>query len=231
MAMQWLTNNAGLKIASLALATAVWFFVRSVTSDSRVIEGVPLEFKVRPGFAILQESDSTLKVTVRGTREDVRPVSRQDLSASVELTHDERTGEIAIKLTPRLVRHSRRVQVTEIEPSEVTVKIDQLLERELPVQPQFAGELPPGVAIERVLTNPDVVRLKGPKTLLDSLSGAATLPIDLTGRRTSFRERVELSPLPFPSAPSQRQWVEMDVRIGLAPSVDSHAARGLEGNP
>lgn len=229
MSLQWMTNNARLKIASLALATAVWFFVRGVTSDLRVIDGVPLEFKVRPGFTILQESEATLKVTVRGTREDVRPVSRQDLSASIDLTDDERLGEVTVKLAPRLIRHSRRIQVADIEPSEVTVKIDQLVERELTVQPQFTGELLPGVAVERVLTKPEVVKLKGPQTLLDGLGGAATLPIDLTGRRTSFRERVELAP--FSSASLQRQWVEVDVRISLAPSVDSGAGRGVEGKP
>lgn len=231
MSMQWLTRNVGLKMISLVLATAIWFFVKSVTSDSRVIDGVPLEFKVKPGFTILQGSDATLKVTVRGTREDVRPVSRQDFSASIDLTSSERTGGITIKLTPRLIRQPRRVQVVEIEPSEVTVNIDQLVERELPVQPQFTGELPSTVTVERVLTKPESVKLKGPKTVLDSFSGAATLPIDLTGRRTSFRERVELTPLPFASAFSARQWVEVDVRIGPAPSVDSGAGRGVEGRP
>jgi YbbR domain-containing protein len=231
MAVHWLTHNKRLKAASLALATAVWFFVRSVTSDSRVIEGVPLEFKVKPGFTILQESDSFLNVTVRGTREDVRPVSRQDLSASVDLTGGERTGEITVKLTPRLIRQPRRVQVVDIQPAEVTVNIDQLVEREFRVQPQFAGELPPAVTIERVLATPESVKLKGPKTVLDSLSVAATLPIDLTGRHTSFRERVELTPLALAIGSSQRQWVEVDVRIGPAPSVDTGAGRGVEGKP
>lgn len=231
MSMQWLTNNAQLKIVSLGLATTVWFFVRGVTSDSRVIEGVPLEFKLKPGSTILQGSDLTLKVTVRGTREDVRPITRQDLSASIDLTGDDRTGEVAIKLAPRLIRQPRRVQVVEIEPAEVTVNIDQLVERELPVQPQFTGELPPGVTLERVLAKPETVKLKGPKTLLDTLNGAATLPIDLTGRHTSFRERVELTSLPLASTSAPRQWVEVDVRIGSGPSVDSGSGRGPGGKP
>ena len=228
MRFQWLASNSGLKLISLVLATAVWFFVKNVTSDWRVIQGVPLEIKVKPDLTVLQTSVSTLNVTVRGTREDVRQASRQDLSAVVDLTHDDRTGEMTIKLGPRSIRHSRRVQIADVEPSEVVVNIDQLVEREVPVRPQFTGELPSSVVVERVLTAPDSVKLKGPKTVLDTLTSVATLPIDLTGRRTSFRERVEVAPLPF--GPGQRHWVEVDVRIGLAP-VDSNTSHGVEGKP
>ena len=231
MGTQWLTKDAGLKAISLLLATAIWFFVRGVTSDSRVIDGVPLEIRVKPDLAILQESASNLTVTVRGTRDDVRQVSRQDLSAAVDLTHDETNGEITVHLGGRSIRHSRRVQVTEVDPSEITVNIDRLIERELPVQPQLSGELPPSVAVERVATTPETVRLKGPKTVLDGLNSVATLPIDLTNRRTSFRERVDLAAPPSVSEVSLRRWVEVDVRIGPSPPVDSGASRGVQGTP
>ena len=53
------------------------------------------------------------------------------------------------------------------------------------------------------------------------MTSVSTLPIDVTGRRTSFRERVELAPLAFPEGLTQRHWVEVDVRIGAGHSVDS----------
>jgi YbbR domain-containing protein len=153
------------------------------------------------------------------------------LSALVDLTRDERRGLIAIKLTPRMVRHSRRVQVTEIDPSEVVANLDEMVSRELPVEPQFAGELASGLAIERVVTKPEVIEAKGPKTSLNKVSKITTLPIDVTGRHTSFRERVELTPLQIPESMAQRHWVEVDVRIGPASSVDTVPGRGVEHKP
>jgi YbbR domain-containing protein len=229
--MRWLRSNPGLKIIALLLAVCTWVFVKGITSDWRTINGVPLEVRVKPGLTALRTSVSTVNVTVRGTREDVRQVSRQDLSAVVDLTGEPQRGLIAVALTPRDVRHSRRVQVTQIEPSEVTINVDEMIDRELPVQPQFTGELPPGLAIERVVTKPDQVEVKGPKTVLSKLSGIATLPIDVTGRRTSFRERVELTPLQVPEGLSERRWVEVDVRIGLAGSIDTAPGRGVEEKP
>jgi YbbR domain-containing protein len=229
--MGWLSNNAGLKVVSLVLAICAWFFVKGITSDWRTINGVPLEVKAKAGLTVLQTSASTVNVTVRGTREDVRQVSVQDLSAVVDLTHDDRRGAITVRLSPLSVRHSRRVQVTDVDPADVTVNVDEMIERELPVQPQFGGELPPNLSVERVITEPETVKVKGPRTLLTGMTAIPTLPIDVTGRRTSFRERVELTPLAFPEGLSQRHWVEVDVRVGTGRSVDVTPGRNVEQRP
>jgi YbbR domain-containing protein len=229
--MGWISHNAGLKIVSLVLAICAWFFVKGITSDWRPINGVPLEIKAKPGLTVLATSAATVNVTVRGTREDVRQASRQDLSAVVDLTGDDRRGPITIRLSPSSVRHGPRVQVTEVDPGEVTVNVDEMIERDLPVQPQFGGELPPNLSVERVITQPETVKVKGPKTLLNGMANIATLPIDVTGRRTSFRERVELTPLAFPEGLAQRHWVEVDVRIGAGRSVDTMPGRGVEQRP
>jgi YbbR domain-containing protein len=229
--MGWISNNAALKVVSLVLALCAWFFVKGITSDWRTIDGVPLEVKAKAGLTVLQTSAATVNVTVRGTREDVRQVSRQDLSAVVDLTSDERRGPITVRLSPSSVRHSRRVQVIEIDPADVTVNVDEMIVRDLPVQPQFGGELPPNLSVERVITQPETVKVKGPKTLLSGMANIATLPIDVTGRRTSFRERVELTPLAFPEGLAQRHWVEVDVRIGTGRSIDTVPERSVEQRP
>ncbi|HXI83909.1 MAG TPA: CdaR family protein [Verrucomicrobiae bacterium] len=229
--MGWISNNAGLKVASLVLATCAWFFVKGITSDRRPINGVPLEVKVKTGLTVLATSTATVNVTVRGTREDVRQVSRQDLSAVVDLTRTNQLGSITMRLSPSSVRHPPRVQVTEVDPAEVTVNVDEMIERNLPVQPQLGGELPPNLSVERVITQPETVKVRGPKTLLSGMANITTLPIDVTGRHTSFRERVELTPLAFPERLAQRHWVEVDVRIGVGRSVDTTPGRGIEQRP
>ena len=229
--MGWISNNATLKVVSLVLAIFTWFFVQRITSDWRTINDVPLEVKAKAGLTVLQTSASTVNVTVRGTREDVRQVSLQDLSAVVDLTGDEHRGQITVHLSPSSVRASRRVRVIEIVPAEVTINVDEMIERDLPVKPQLGGELPPNLSVERVITEPETVKVKGPKTLLKRMASIATLPIDVTGRRTSFRERVELTPLAFPEGLAQRHWVEVDVRIGAGRSVDTAPGRGVQEGP
>jgi YbbR domain-containing protein len=229
--MRWLTTNTGLKVVSLILATVTWYFVRSITNDTRTMEGVPLDIKVKPGTSLLSASARQVNVVVSGTREDVRQVYRYDLSAVLDLSREDRTGELDVPLGVRAVRHPSRVQVVQVAPSSITVRIDQLVERELTVKPDITGELPSGFVIERILVRPQNVPVKGPKLLLDKLTAMDTLPIDVTGRRTSFREWVDLALTDPNIAPTQRRWVEVDVRIAESPAVDSGSGAGVQKRP
>jgi len=56
-----------------------------------------------------------------------------------------------------------------------------MIERELPVQPLFSGELPPNLSVERVVIEPKTIRERGPKTLLNSMASVSTLPVDVHG--------------------------------------------------
>lgn len=123
--MAWISSNAGLKLIALALALVTWFFVRAITSDSRTIERVPLEFRLRPGVTKQQASVETVNIVVRGTREDVRQMTRNELWAVIDLTRETRTGLLPFRLEPRDVHHPRHIQVVEVSPSEVTVRLTE----------------------------------------------------------------------------------------------------------
>ena len=210
----WLTTNTSLKIVALILAVIAWFFVRGITSETRTLENIPLEIQVKPGLTLLQASASTVTVVVRGTREDIRQVTRAEIAALLNLTYENRPGTHTVHLSPKIIRHPPRVQVVQVAPANVTVRADEIAERELAVVPLLAGELAAGLTIERTNIVPAQVRVRGPKSLLDTMRSIETLPIDLTARRVSFREWVHLA-LPDPSLKTVKQsWIEADVRIG-----------------
>ena len=208
-------KNHGLKIVALALAVMTWIFVKTITSESRLIENVPLEIQVKPGMSVMQSGVNTVSITLNGTRADVRQVQQNELRAVLDLTREKTIGkDISVQLDRKTIKHPPRVRVVEVVPAQVTVRIDQMIEKELPVQPQVTGEPMTGYGIERVLIRPQSVRKKGLKSQLDKLSGIETLPVDLTGRRASFREWVELAPLDPNTGPKDRRWVDVDVRMG-----------------
>jgi len=120
---RWLSSPTGLKVVSVVLATVTWTFVRAITSDSRLVEGVPLEVRVKQGMIVTSVSANTVNVTVRGATEDLRMASRNELYAVLDLANEEGAGTIRVPLGPKAVRHPRRVQVVAVEPSEVTVRV------------------------------------------------------------------------------------------------------------
>ena len=118
----WLRSNWVLKVTSLLLAMVTWFFVKAVTSDSRLVEGVPLEVRVKPGL-VADTSAKTVNVTVRGTTEDIRLASRNELYAVLDLTHEDKPGAFTATLSTKAIRHPRRVQVVAVEPANVNVRL------------------------------------------------------------------------------------------------------------
>ena len=88
-----------------------------------------------------------------------------------------------------------------------------MMERNLDVRLVLTGQLPAGYEIERTNVVPRIVRIKGPKTLVESLAVVETLPIDLTDRRVSFHERVDLALPDTDLVPINHARVEADVRI------------------
>ena len=223
-------KNFGLKIVAVTLAVMTWFFVKTITSQTRVIEDVPLDVRVKPGMSLMQSGANTVSVTLSGTREDVRQVQHGDLRAALDLTHEETIGkDLTVRLSPKMIKHPPRVRVVEVVPLEVTVRIDQMIDKELPVQSQLMGEPMAGYGVERVLIRPQSVRMKGLKSQLDKLVGIETLPVDLTGRRASFREWVELAPLEPNAGPKDRRWVEVDVRLAETKPGEATSHTGVQG--
>jgi YbbR domain-containing protein len=214
----WLRSNTSLKLVAVIVAIVMWIFVHGITSETRFIEDVPLTIRIKPGLSLIHQGTARVAVTLRGTREDVRQVQRGDLAAVLDLSHEDRVGQdLPLRLTPKMVKHPPHVRVAEVAPASVTVRIDQIVEQEFTVQPQLTGEPMPGYSVERVLVRPVKVRLKGPKSQFGSGATVETLPVDLTSRRASFREWVELQPFDPNAGPKERRWVEVDVRLTDTP--------------
>ncbi|MEI8315595.1 MAG: CdaR family protein [Verrucomicrobiota bacterium] len=125
---QRLISNNGLKIVALVAAVFIWLFVKAVTSDSRTMDGVPLEVKAPPGMTATYVTPRSVNVTVRGTTEDLRQSSRAELFAVVDLQREGRIGRVMAPITLRDIRHPRRIQVIAVEPTNAIVRLEKAVE-------------------------------------------------------------------------------------------------------
>ena len=125
---QWLISNNGLKVVALVAASFIWIFVKAVTSDSRTVNGVPLEIKAPPGMTATYAMPRSVNVTVRGTTEDLRQASRYELFAVVDLQHEALSGRVTVPITLRDIRHPPRIQVVAVEPTNAVVRLEKSVE-------------------------------------------------------------------------------------------------------
>lgn len=210
---EWFRHNWRLKLVALVLAVLIWMFVNGMTNDRRVLQAIPLEVRTRPGVTLLQQTPLMVDVVVRGTREDIRQISRDDLLAVLDLSNEERTGELERRLGTGSVRHPRWVQPVEVVPGRATVVVDEMAEQDIDIEPQLTGQPARGFELAAVEVDPPVVRVVGPRSRLAALQEIQTLPIDLAGHTMDFQERVELNPDGLADVSLQRRWVELQIRI------------------
>lgn len=215
---RWLQHNGKLKLLALALACFTWGFVNGITNDQRLISDIPLTISVAPNQVLETQSVSRINLTVKGTRDDVRRLSRIEISATINLTDQNRTGEWNVPITPQVISGlPTYVQIAEISPEFVTIRVDDLALHEVPVKESLVGELAAGFRVDRAFVSPRRVNIRGPKTYVDGLQIINTKPIEVTGRRSSFRDRTEVETPPGRGVTVEPRWVDVDVRITEAP--------------
>lgn len=211
--MSWLLHNWRLKLAALVLGATTWWFVSSITNDRRVLQAVPVEVRTRDNVLVLEQSTSLADVEVRGTRNDVRQIQRDDLLVVVDLSRESRRGEISCRLGPSNVQHPRWVQPVTVQPGRLTVVLDDVITRDLPVHVPVEGQPAPGYRLERIVVFPEKIPVRGPRSRVEDHPRLTTTSVSLHHRRASFRERVELTLDPLTDLPLPRRWVEVDVQI------------------
>ncbi len=78
------------------------------------------------------------------------------------------------------------VRILEITPRSLTLHLEPVVEREVPVEARFEGEPPAGFARGAVTVMPDRVRVRGPESHINAVERAFTETISLAGRRETL---------------------------------------------
>ena len=178
-----LTSNGRLKLAALGLALFLWVLVQVGNPSQRDLL-VPVEIRLDdPGWVVMEDPvPDTVRVYFRGPQSEIFGITGFDLiSVTVPITEmsDE---EMVIQLQPEWVSVAgyRGVQVEDIVPDVINVRLDRRSTRTLPVRVRTRGSLPERLALASapVLT-PDRVRVSGPASLVDGLDTLDIVPVFL----------------------------------------------------
>jgi hypothetical protein len=172
-------SNLNLKILSLIIAVLLWFFV---IGESKTEQGmdIPVEFKGIPeAVTIVNDVPATIHVRVKGSTTLLRPLSDKPPILSIDLAAA-KIGENIILLDKKYLKNlPLGVDVVDISPVSITVVLDRIVERRLPIEVATTGALPPGYILSRLEAIPQTVVVRGTRTYLEDLDRIVTKPIDL----------------------------------------------------
>jgi len=156
-----LRRNFGLKLLSLALAVAAWAYFHfsaapGITAHFDEQLTVPLVVTgLRPGF-VARYTDKTALVTIDLPRNGA-DVKSDQVQAVLDLsTHpDPGVFNVPVEII------APNVQIHSLTPASVTLTLDRLEERTVPVAIDYTGDTHGGVVVESAEVNPSVVTIRG----------------------------------------------------------------------
>jgi YbbR domain-containing protein len=183
--------NLGLKATSVAVATLLWV---SVASEDVVERGlrVPLELQNLPSTVeMVEPPPESVDVRVRGRSDALSRITTGELVAVIDLSAAA-PGRRLFQLSPDRVRAPFDVQVIQVAPSVVSIRLEESATKSVPVVPNVDGEPQPGFVVSGVTSDPATVEIVGPASVVRRVASAITEPVVVTGVKAVVRESVRI---------------------------------------
>lgn len=198
-------ESFALKVVSFLLALILWVTFLGLKREE-MHKRVKLEPLLAPGIMITNKIPSHIDFTLSGPRLLLKSVDKKLNPIRPDFRHN-RESTIGFTISDELLGElPKEVRVLAFTPSSVLIRLEEVVERYVPVSPTLRGSTAAGYEIVQVETTPSKIAVSGPKSLLTRVDSVGTEPIDIEGL-TGIKE-------------TEGQ-VEVDVNQGFQLSRDS----------
>lgn len=166
-------NDTRLKILSVVVAIFLWTFVVNTTNPTvnKVFRSVPVVIKNQDdlessGYTIIGEQENYFtNIKLRGSREKLVNLREENIYASVDIS-DLREGVQSLQIE---VDTPSGVIVDDKEPGQVTLNIQKVLKKTLPVNLVYSDQIKDGRIVEVNELSPKEITVKGPASSINAV--------------------------------------------------------------
>lgn len=156
-------------VMAFIMAVTLWYMVTG-RERVEVVSDVRLEFKGIPQNLVVREGlVDKVSVRVRGPKGLVRVMNARDLTHAIDLSGLKR-GTNIVPLAAEKLPEARAFEVVEISPARLTLEVDAIIEKDVPVAVEVSGAMPVDMRIDKTEVTPSRVRLRGPEALVSPLT-------------------------------------------------------------
>ena len=203
-----------LKLLSLAIAIVLWMLVTGQNQPVTAHLNVQLNF-IRPqSLEISNDPPRTVDVMLTGSRNKLDDLTSLDLVATVDIT-DQRAGERVLRLADRAqISLPQGIKVDGYQPSAIPIRLEEIVERQVPVEPKLEGQPANGFEVYAVSPNKGSVSIRGPENHVNALQKVLTESIWLAGHKESFTQSNVAIDVPDPKVDLLEPVVNVNIEIG-----------------
>jgi YbbR domain-containing protein len=213
-----LKSNWLFKIMAIFFAVILWSYVLGVVNPvrERIVEDVTVQSNIEQleakGLTVsgnLSEILDSVDVKVEINQSDLKYLNNSNVFAFIDLSSISRTGEHTL----RIKVNSSYGEVVDVSQSEITIIVDDLVSKPIPVTVETIGNVADGYhAFEPIIT-PGDVSITGARVDVEKVVSSVCY-IDLDGLTKGTKESVEVILLDIDGNP-----IDQSLFKGSAPSV------------
>ncbi|MBN2106419.1 MAG: diadenylate cyclase, partial [Deltaproteobacteria bacterium] len=167
-------------LTSLVTVAIVWFiFTRS--GDTLMGIDVPLEFTNRnQAFDIIDASASTVHLQLSGSGTLLKSVQPEQVRVQIDLG-EATVGRNRLSIAPGQVALPPGVYLKKVVPASLEITLDELEEKSVPVQVDWAGKLPENLIMVAADVEPAKIEVSSGKHAIEKISTLYTEKVPLDG--------------------------------------------------
>lgn len=193
-----LTNNIGLKLASIFFAVVLWLVVNSINNPtvSESYYNIPVKLlntdlitDSNQVYEVLDNTDVISRVVVRAPRSVIEELKSDNIIATADVSELSSLDTISIRLATNVSARD----ITSITGSIDTVKlnIENRRSKALSLKATASGEVEAGYMVGDITTDQNLVRISGPQSVIDRIVKAA-VDVDVTGMTSDIVTDAEI---------------------------------------
>jgi YbbR domain-containing protein len=173
-------ESLALKVVSFLLALILWVTFLGLKREE-VHKRVKLEPMLAPGVMITNRIPTHIDFTLSGPRLQIKMLDKKINPIRPDFRRN-RESTIGFSINEELLGDlPKDVRVVAINPTSVLIRLEEVVERYLPVSPTLKGVTLSGFEIASVEATPTKIAVTGPKGLLGLVGSIGTEAIDIEG--------------------------------------------------
>jgi len=190
------TRNVPLKVLALAIACGLWAFVNFGERDTEEALKVAVELRNIPAALMITSSRvDFVDVRVVGPRTLLGRIDHSQLSMPLDFS-GARQGPAVFTVNVDRLNLPRGVRVVRVTPAQITVTLERVRRKSVPIQLRLEGEPPADFRVVATTLTPEKVEVSGPESLIAPLEMVATELLRLDDAASvSIRQTIPLEPL------------------------------------
>ena len=192
-----LLEDLRLKLFSMGIALVLYVFI-TYEAGTPVVLDVPLKVETATDIAISSDLPAKLRVTYRGAWASLRSLDRSLAPPYVIPLQDQAPGPVTLNLFPEMMPRLPGMEAVMVQPSMIDLRLDRLIERQLPIRAELRGMPAQGYVVGDILLHPTMVTVRGPALDVERIGRILTKPLDISGASSAVATEVELREPAFP---------------------------------